>query len=642
MSVQFGKCNFDGKPVTHEDLERVRSELAPYGPDGEGYLCNANLGILYRAFHTTKESYSEVQPRVADSGVVIAWDGRLDNREELSCRLGGQVSAGSNDLEIVAAAYERWGSDVFSKLIGDWAVSIWDPQRRSLVLARDFVGTRPLYYSFEKDQVTWCSILEPLVLLADRPFALEEEYIAGWLAFLPSPDLTPYTGIHAVPPSCSIHLAKGTQTIKKYWDFSPGKRIRCGSDQEYEEYFRLAFAQSVRRRLRSDSAVTAELSGGMDSSSIVCMADAISGRERRATPLLNTVSFYDDSEPNWNERPYFTKVEQQRGRTGCHIAATAAGLFRPKTEAGPVAVTPHSLERPDEMTKRLAEYLHSQGSRVILSGIGGDEVTGGVPTSTPELSDLLVRGRVRVLARQLKLWALNKRKPWIHLLLDVLRELSPAAFGTRERRLAGWLEPAFQKRHRTALTGYDCGLNLFGPLPSFQENLRALDSLRRQLGCSVLSREPLFEKRYPYLDRDLLEFLYAIPREQILRPGQRRSLMRRALVGIVPNEVLERPRKAYVARAPAATISAEWSGFASATQGMLASSLGIVNETKFREALRRVRDGEDSPIVLVMRTLDIEFWLRNLQSNGRLMRPSTVCGKGQPARSARGALMDAL
>jgi asparagine synthase len=85
---------------------------------------------------------------------------------------------------------------------------------------------------------------------------------------------------------------------------------------------------------------------------------------------------------------------------------------------------------------------------------------------------------------------------------------------------------------------------VFGPLPSFQMNLDALNGLRSQLGCSSLSSAPRYEKRYPYLDRDLLEFVYAIPREQLVRPGQRRSLMRRALIGIVPDVILQRKRKA--------------------------------------------------------------------------------------------------
>src|SRR5262249_28042956 len=144
-------------------------------------------------------------------------------------------------------------------------------------------------------------------------------YIAGWLGQFPATDLTPYVGIHSVPPSCFIRLEQRRQTLRQYWDFNPSKRIRYRSDLEYEEHFRAVFRESVRRRLRSDAPVLAELSGGMDSSSIVCVADLVVSHEERESPRLDTVSYFDDSEPNWNERPFFTRVEEWRGQTGWHI-----------------------------------------------------------------------------------------------------------------------------------------------------------------------------------------------------------------------------------------------------------------------------------------------------------------------------------
>src|SRR5260370_1410423 len=140
----------------------------------------------------------------------------------------------------------------------------------------------------------------------------------------------------------------------------------------------------------------------------------------------------------------------------------------------------------------------SQGNRVVLSGIGGDEFTGGVPTPNPELADLLARGHFRTLAHQLKVWALNKRKPWFHLLFGAAREfLSPALVGVpKHKRPAAWFNPAFVKRNRAALTGYDDRTRTFGPLPSFQANLVALDVLRRQLACSELSLDLPREQRY--------------------------------------------------------------------------------------------------------------------------------------------------
>lgn len=621
MSVQFGRWNLDGKPVDQNYLEKVKPVIAPYGPDEGRSYTRAGISILYRAFHTTKESRRETQPHTTESGTVITWDGRLDNRADLIRQLRDHLTISSTDISIVAAAYEEWGTDCFAKLIGDWALSIWDANSHSLILAKDPIGTRHLYYSIEKDQVTWSTILDPLVLFAEKTFALCEEYIAGWFSFFPATHLTPYVGIQSVPPSSFVTIRVGKHTVSKYWDFDPAKRIRYRTDGEYEEHFRTVFAEAVRRRLRSDSPILAELSGGMDSSSIVCMADTIIARGAAETPRLDTVSYYDDSEPNWNERPYFTKVEEKRGRIGCHIDFSGQEPFNFEFDTDYFAVTPSSNSgRPSETSREFEACMASQGNRVVLSGIGGDEVTGGVPTPNPELEDLLARGHFRTLARQLKVWALNKRKPWFHLLFDAARGFAPPAFVgvPKHKRPAPWLSPAFVKRNRAALQGYESRLKVFGSLPTFQENVSTLEVLRRQLESDALLSELLYEKRYPYLDRGLLEFMYAVPREQLVRPGQRRSLMRRALVGIVPDELLNRKRKAYIARGLMANISADWTRHVDSTKHMVSTSLGIVEAERFLGAFQKARQGKEVPMVTLMRTLCFEAWLRSLRSSNRI------------------------
>ena len=629
MSVQFGRWNLDGKPVDQDYLEKVKPLLAPYGPDNVGSYSKTNVSILYHAFHTTKESRRESQPHVTTSGDVLTWDGRLDNRAELIHLLGNVLTIHSTDVSIAAAAYEKWGVDCFTMLIGDWALSVWDPHTRSLILAKDPIGTRHLYYSFDDKQVTWSTILDPLVLLAGKTFPLCEEYVAGWFSFFPATHLTPYVGIHAVPPSSSVLILPGKDNnVSKYWDFDPTKRTWYRTDAEYEEHFRAVFGEAVRRCLRSNSPILAELSGGMDSSSIVCMADTIIACGAAENPRLDTVSYYDDSEPNWNERPYFTKVEEKRDRTGCHIDVSFHGRAGIDSDNGRVALTPGSSGAAD---KQLSACMTTQGDRVVLSGIGGDEVMGGVPTPIPELEDLLARWQFRPLAHQLKVWALNKRKPWFHLFFEAARGfLPPGLVGVpKHKRSAPWLNPAFVKRNRVALQGYERRTKMFGPLPTFQENVFTLNVLRRQLSCDVLLPDLPREKRYPYLDRSLLEFIYSVPREQLVRPGQRRSLMRRALAGIVPDEILNRKRKAYVARAPMAAISTEWATLADMTQHLISNSLGIVDWRSFSDVLQKARHGHDVPTVTLMRTVGLERWLQKL-SDSKLVS-ATVSPRRAPS-----------
>jgi asparagine synthase (glutamine-hydrolysing) len=615
VSVQFGRWNTDGRPVDRDYLAKAGEMLAPYGPDGGDAYIKDSVGIVYRAFHTTKESRKEAQPLVTPFGAVLCWDGRLDNRGELAPELSEKVTADSTDLAIVAAAYEAWGTKCFAKLIGDWALSVWDPKGRSLTLAKDPIGTRHLYYSSDQKQITWSTILDPLVLLAGKTFTLEEEYIAGWLSFFPATHLTPYVGIHSVPPCCFTKLEPGRQTTNKYWDFDPSKRISYRTDAEYEEHFRQVFRESVRRRLRSDSPVLAELSGGMDSSSIVCMADTILAHGDAETPRLDTISYHDDSEPNWNEKPYFMKVEAKRGRVGCHIDVSAGELFQLEFGSDDFLATPGSAGKRSAVAEQFANCRSVQSNRLLLSGTGGDEVTGGVPTPIPELLDLIARAKFKRLLRQLKLWALNKRKPWLYLLFESLRAISPSALvgGAKPFPLAPWLNQEFARRNRAALEGYRPRLRLFGSLPSFQDSQNTLEALRRQLASSSEPSDPPTEKCYPYLDVDLLKSLFAVPVGQLLRPGQRRSLMRRSLAGIVPDEVLNRRRKAYLTRSPTVALAVSGAKLSEKHYQLISASLGIFDPKAICIALQGVREGETFPIVPLMRSISFESWLSSIK-----------------------------
>ncbi|HEU5409258.1 MAG TPA: asparagine synthase-related protein [Nitrospira sp.] len=602
MSAQYGKWNFDGGDAIPS--EQTRRLLAPYGPDAEAMYTSQGVGILCRKFSTTEETTSERQPLVTPSGTVITWDGRLDNREDIVRALDGRVSVADNDVVIVGAAYERWQEECFGRLVGDGAVSIWNPRERLLLLATDVVGTRQIYYTVDHHSVTWSTVLDPLVFGHD--LTLDEAYLAGWLSSYPATYRTPYVEIHAVPPASLIRFTPKGHAIKQYWEFDGTKRIFYRTDGEYEEHFRALLEQAVGRRLRANTPILAELSGGMDSSSIVSMADRVT------EGLVDTVSYYNNNEPNWDERPWFSKVEERRGKAGLYIDASTLS-FTPGDDE--VTLWPGSTGR----ASTIADWMRRHGHRVVLSGIGGDEFLGGVPTPVPELEDLLARGRFTTLIHQLKTWALVQRRPWIYLLREAAAGFLPSTLRTlpEYKRPVLWLDCRFVDLHQTALND-EPRLTLFGNLPSFQENIGALDRLRRQLAATELYKQYPYEKRYPYLDRDLLEFLFAMPREQLVRPGERRSLMRRALRGIVPDEVLDRRRKAYVTRSPLASIRRQQERLAASCGDLVVGSLGIVVSDLFFQALEDAHQGKQTPLVPLLRTLGLERWLRALRSNGFL------------------------
>ena len=616
MSVLFGEWNFDGKPVDPELVSSADAMLTPYAPDALSHYEGDGIVLDYHAIHTTTESRRERQPFVSASGAVLTWDGRLDNREELIGELRNTLSTEATDVEVVAAAFDRWGIECFAKILGDWALAIWDSRQRQLILAKDFCGIRPLYYFVESGHVRWSSVIEPLVILADKKFKLNEEYAAGWLAMYPAPDQTPYVGIQAVPPCSFVVLNTDTARVVKYWDFDPSKRITYGTDAEYEEHFHSAFRQAIRRRLRADRAICCELSGGMDSPSITCMADLIR-RSAPEFPQLYTLSFYNDGEPHADERPYFVKVEEKLGRVGCHIDTSDGRVF--EFDKSHFVALPGNISGPSNgFALRYTSFLQSHQIRVVLSGIGGDEVTGGVPSPVCELQDLLVRGDLRGLAHKLKLWALAKRKPWFHLAAQAIGGFLPTALVSQPKflRPGTWLQRDFVRRHCDALSGFNHRVTLTGPLPTLQANLDALEAVRRQLATIGLSSGYPYEKRYPFLDRTLLEFIFAVPREQILQPGYRRSLLRRALRDIVPAEILDRRRKAYASRAPRVAIIDEWENLSELCRNMLSAHYGIVDEAALVKELLACRNDDQSPFISLMRTIVLEAWLRN------------VCGRG--------------
>src|SRR6266478_3109287 len=157
MSVQAGIWNFDGEPVDRGFLAKVSSSLSEFGPDGESFYMNGEWGTVYRPFCTTAESRLERQPFVSHSGRVITWDGRLDNREELISLLSDDIGYDRTDVAIVACAFERWGTHCFGRIIGDWALAIWTPKDRELILARDYIGVKHLFYYATPKTLAWCS-----------------------------------------------------------------------------------------------------------------------------------------------------------------------------------------------------------------------------------------------------------------------------------------------------------------------------------------------------------------------------------------------------------------------------------------------------------------------------------------------------
>jgi asparagine synthase (glutamine-hydrolysing) len=383
--------------------------------------------------------------------------------------------------------------------------------------------------------------------------------------------------------------------------------------------------------------VLAELSGGMDSSSIVCMADKILAANHVECPRLDTISWHDDSDPGDDDQEYFTVVERQRGRIGFHIntgtwqkggetRAVHSPLFAREFDSNRLAVAPFPNIDPSGFTERYAEHMRSHDYRVTLSGIGGDDPTGGgVPTPTPELQNLLARGRFLTLVHRLSAWASRMNAPRLSLLWEALRGFLPLILldVTKELRPLPCFQSEFARGNRSALNGYPFRKRLFASLPSFQDSTNKLESHLRLQAQFYPMPELVRETRFPYLDRDLLEFLFAIPREQIVGIGRRRYLMKRALAGIVPDSLLKRRRLA-VAQDSIRYSAEEYADFMKSMPSMLCVSLGYIDANALSEALRRALAYELIPRQFLQRTWTLESWLRHLAGKGILANSSVI------------------
>jgi asparagine synthase (glutamine-hydrolysing) len=620
MSVQAGIWNFDERPVDRKFLSDISESLKPQGPDGEFCYVDGPVALLYRPFYTTAESRREKQPYVSRRGFVLTWDGRLDNRDELVSELRRDLQANPTDVAVVSAAFDRWETDCFRRIVGDWAISIWKPAQHEQLFATDYMSIRHIFYYLKNDRILWSTDLSPLVLLSNDKFHVDDNYISGYFAHAPDAHLTPYREIREVPPGQFVRIRKGNVTVERFWRFSPKSRIHYKTDAEYEEHFRHLFRQSVRRRLRSDSSILAELSGGLDSSSIVCMADDIIANEAEQTLRLDTISYYDNTEPNGDDSIYFPKVEQRRGRVGIHVDSSKVGVLPASLQCAEFSSLPGALGIARKAVEERAAVVRD-GYRVVLSGIGGDEFMGGVPAPQALLADLIVQLNLVRLAKQLSAWSLVKRRPWIQLLWQSAIDLLPPYLGqylAKEARVEPWIQRDFATRTKLSIRRMGDGDRFGFWLPTRRSAICGVLSMARKLAKYTPPIFALEETRYPYLDQNLIEFILSIPASQLLRPGDRRSLMRRSLAGIVPQEILLRRTKQVGARTPILILDKHWDELQIVFEQSLSSRLGYVDEGLFLKTISDARAGRAVSLAKILSTISLEYWLRALAERGLL------------------------
>lgn len=619
MSALGGILNFDGKPVDERVLTTMSNALASNGPDGGGQYINGSIGVVYRAFWTNKESRQEQQPLVTNKGQVLAWDGRLDNRSELIAGLRDELFDNQGDAHLVMAAYRKWGAGFVSRLIGDFALSLWEPVSRTLLLARDHAGPRPLFYHRAGDEFIWASELRVLLALRGPQLEVNDEFVAGFLTSQTTSTVTPFKNVHAVLPGHVAIAHQGHIKVERFWGPDPNYEIRYRTDEQYEEHFRQLFREAVRCRMRVDGPVWTALSGGLDSSAITCMAHEVLKSGEAEASRMKTVSFVYDISSSSDERNFIEPVEEKIGAAGLHVRESEyppLGLFPDQSRIS----FPDGIDLHFARHKALFEEMNRDGARVLLTGHGGDELLHSGASPTSELKDLIAQRQPLRLHRALRNWCKSSRSSYMALLWEdgIVPSLPlrlQLLFDRRDHiKLPAWINSGFINslglRERKFSTA-----DVFGfKLPSARSQALGYLSVVKLVSKAAYRARGSIEVSHPYMHRPLVEFIHAIPLQQQLRPGETRSLMRRALKGLLPNKVLNRKTKRGPDEAMLRAISREWPQLERMFTKPRAETLGYVDSKTLLAGFERARHGQGNTNLSIM--ISLELWLRALEGWG--------------------------
>ena len=669
MSAIAGIAHLDGRPADAGAVARMLDCVRHRGPDGCGAWSDGWVALGNRMLHTTPESVHERQPLASASGdLILTADARVDNREELLRTLGSSAAVARNgspshateipDGALILAAYERWGEDFCARLVGDFAVAIWDARRQALVCARDYMGVKPFYYHRSRGLFAFGSELKQLLVIPEIPRRLEEVRVGDYLAGMMDDEaITFYRDIVRLPSAHRLVVTREGARMERYWALDPEREVRCTSDAEYAEGFRHHFNEAVRCRLRSAAPVGSLLSGGLDSSSIVCAARRIRLNDP-AAPALHTFSAIFPDLPECDERPFIDAVLEGGGLEPHFVRGDQLGAL---TELD------RMLDQEDEPFYTPNLFLHwamyacarERGVRVMLDGVDGDST---VSHGTRYLTELARAGRWDKFGTEAKLLAEARNVQPAHYLRsqgfpslteraragDILavtsairpirRDFDVSAWGVIRdcvvrplaiepvarrwgrpppaRRFGGHALIAPRFARRVALAERHAGMrgHRFDLMRSSREDhLRRLSGGLLRVVLEVLDRAASaysVEPRYPFCDKRLVEYCLALPADQKLRRGWTRFILRDAPGGL-PERVRWRSAKG--------DLSANFRRALAADRQRLGTELfvngGALKNLIDLRALRRAFDdgswtGSDDAAVTLWRVATLATWLR--------------------------------
>jgi len=616
MSAITGIYHLDGQHFDSSILNKMAKTLAHRSPDGSDIWQAGSIGLGHGMLWTTAESLHEHLPLTSDDGMfTITADARIDNRDELISDLNLDQQSGTlPDSTLILHAYQNWGESCVDHLLGDFTFAIWDQHNQYLFCARDHMGVKPLYYFRSDEFFAFASEIKALFCVPGIPREINEKALAFRLAgFDYEPEITTYLHICRLPAAHTMIVSQSGTRIHRYWALDPHREIHFETDEEYENAFRTLFAEAVRCRMRSVFPIGSELSGGLDSSSVVCVARYLQHEDSdiQHSPI-HTFSSVFDQVPESDERHYINQV-------------LAGGDLVPHF-IYPDQMTPlYDLEQRIRQNEELSLPVNSYtfwilykaakdtGVRIVLNGEFGDII---VSHWSRVLIDFAFSGKILRLIKEImnlsKNFGFKKREIiWRHLIVLLIPFKIRWRFNSNPIK---WIREDFARR--TGLTEFDlhyreADLKL---KTSREYHFFDLTSLPISLileACDKNDAAYSIEPRYPFLDRRVVEFCLALPPEQRIRNGYTRAIVRDALAQYLPPEIRHRTTKAYAdSYVTFGLVKFEAAGlkdYLLCNPDLLGS---YVDLDFIREAYHKLMAGSIKNLNPLWRTIVLAFWLQ--------------------------------
>ena len=548
-------------PVRRELVERMRDTLVHRGPDGAGVYVEPQVGLGHRRLAIVDVAHGHQPMQSPDERIALVYNGEVFNHPALQRQLEAQgvTYRTRSDTETVLHLYRRHGKAFVEQLRGMFAIAVWDREERTLVLARDRFGIKPLYYVHGNDGTLWfASEIKALLEGGAVAPALNEAAFPDFLAnHAPSGNDTLFAGVRRLPPGHVLTWRDGAITIARYWDLPVGEGEHAArSPRDLVAEYTERFAEAVRLRLMSDVPLGMFLSGGIDSSAITAVMSTLV-----QDPIKTfSVAF---AEREANEFAYARQVAQ-RYRTDHHEVVLGRDEF--------FALVPQlvwhedePMAHPSSVALFAVSRLAAQHVKVVLTGEGSDETLAGYnryrmtalfrrfgrgwESLVPGPLRRAVAGGVRAAAPHSAFARKLARTPLVLPSdLDTLYFDNFAVFGRARQRQV--LAPALRDRlaaldpyapHHAAMARRD-GRPLLEQLLYADTATYLHELLMKQ---DQMSMAASIESRVPFLDHPLVEWVTGLPASLKLKGLTTKVILREAMKDRLPPEILSRKKMGF-------------------------------------------------------------------------------------------------